>query len=181
MGGSSGFGPLRDILLDLDILPHPCQMVVVTGSNRPLLAWLLKHRFRHRVIPLGFSDHIPELMDIATLLISKPGGLTTAEVLAKRLPLVIINPIPGQEAYNARYLLSQGAAVQASAPETVRQTVRDLLDNPERLEILRQRCAQLARPAAALDIAKLLCDLADGCRGTPPVVSHELLNLEGQG
>jgi len=175
MGGSSGFGPLKEILLNLDILPHPCQLVVVTGSNRPLLAWMLKHRFRHRVVPLGFSEHIPELMDIATLLISKPGGLTTSEALTKRLPLVIINPIPGQEAYNARYLLSQGAAVQASGPDTVRQTVRDLLDNPERLEMLRQRCGQLARPAAALDIAKLLCDLADGSRRSAPVTPHEFI------
>ena len=172
MGGSSGFGPLREILLALDFLPHACQTVVVTGSNRPLLAWTLNHRFRHRVIPLGFSDRIPQLMDIATLLISKPGGLTTSEALAKRLPLVMINPIPGQEAYNARYLLSQGAAVQAGGPETVRQTVRDLLDNPERLDALRQRCAQLGRPSAALDIAKLLCDLADGRRGTAPIISR---------
>jgi processive 1,2-diacylglycerol beta-glucosyltransferase len=175
MGGSSGFGPLREILLHLDILPHPCQLVVVTGSNRALLAWMLRHRFRHRVVPLGFSEQIPELMELATLLISKPGGLTTSEALAKRLPLVIINPIPGQEAYNARYLLSQGAAVQASGPETVRQTVRDLLDNPERLELLRQRCGQLAHPTAALDTVKLLCDLADGKRGAAQVASHALV------
>lgn len=175
MGGSSGFGPLREILLALDFLPHACQTVVVTGSNRPLLTWILQHRFRHRVIPLGFSDHIPQLMDLATLLISKPGGLTTSEALAKRLPLVMINPIPGQEAYNARHLLSQGAAVQASGPDTVRQTVRDLLDNPERLATLRQRCAQLGRPSAALDIGKLLCDLADGRAGAVPIISHELL------
>lgn len=181
MGGSSGFGSLKDILLNLDILPHDCQLVVVTGSNRSLLAWMLTHRFRHRVVPLGVSDHIAELMDIATLLISKPGGLTTSEALAKRLPLVIINPIPGQEAYNARYLLSQGAAVQASGPETVRQTVRDLLDNPDRLETLRQRCGQLARPAAALDIAKLLCDLADGNGSRSSGVSQQLLGRAYEG
>jgi len=65
--------------------------------------------------------------------------------------------------------------VQASGPDTVRQTVRDLLDNPERLETLRQRCGQLARPAAALDIAKLLCDLADGNGSRSSGVSHQLL------
>ena len=65
--------------------------------------------------------------------------------------------------------------MQASGPETVRQTVRDLLDNSERLQTLRQRCGQLARPTAALDTAKLLCDLADRSRGSAPVVSHELI------
>jgi processive 1,2-diacylglycerol beta-glucosyltransferase len=103
-------------------------------------------------------------MDLATLLISKPGGLTTSEALAKHVPLVIVNPIPGQEAYNARYLLSQGAAVQAGSIEMVRQTVRDLLDNPERIIALRSRIAELAHPNASLDVARLLCALADQAR-----------------
>ena len=113
-------------------------------------------------------------MGLATLLVSKPGGLTTSEALARRVPLVIVNPIPGQEAYNARFLLSQGAAVQAGSPATVRQTVRDLLDNPDQLQMLRSRSAALARPSAALDIAGLLLALADRHQGSatmaPPVL-----------
>lgn len=161
MGGGGGFGQLRDLVLSLDFLPHACQLVVITGTNRSLLVWLRGQRFRHAVVGLGYTDEIPALMRMATLLISKPGGLTTSEALASQLPIVIVNPIPGQEAYNARFLLSQGAAVQASSPETVRQTVRDLLDNPDRLEALRRRAAELAHPSAALDVAKLLFDLAD--------------------
>ncbi|MBI1992415.1 MAG: glycosyltransferase [Candidatus Omnitrophica bacterium] len=162
MGGGSGFGQIRDIVLSLDILPYPCHLVVVAGTNRSLRAWLQGQRFRHRVVSLGYTDDIPKLMDIATLLVSKPGGLTTSEALAKQVPLVIVNPIPGQEAYNARFLLSHGAAVQAGSPETVRQTVRDLLDNPGRLAGLRRRNAELAHPNAAADIARLLIELADG-------------------
>ena len=161
MGGGGGFGQLRDAVLSLDALPYPCQFVVLTGMNRPLLAWLTAQRFRHHVVPLGYTDEIPRLMDIATLLISKPGGLTTSEALAKHLPLVIINPIPGQEAYNARFLLSQGAAVQAVSPDTVRQTVRELLENPDQLEAMRRRSAELAHPHAARDATTLLMELAD--------------------
>lgn len=160
MGGGGGFGQLRDILLNLDILPHPCQLIVAAGTNRSLVAWIQNRRFRHHIIALGYTQEMPKLMAIATLLVSKPGGLTTSEALAKHLPLVIVNPIPGQEAYNARYLLSQGAAVQAS-PEMVRQTVRDLLDNPDRLETLRRRNAELAHPMAAIETAKLLFALGD--------------------
>ena len=175
MGGGGGFGQLRDIVLNLDTLPYPCQLVVLAGTNRPLLAWLESQRFRHRVIPLAYTDHVPQLMSIATLLVSKPGGLTTSEALAKRLPLVIVNPIPGQEAYNARFLLSQSAAVQATSPETVRQTVRDLLENPEQIDMLRRRNSELAHPTAALDIANLLCELADRRRegtGAMPTEPH---------
>ena len=161
MGGGGGFGQLRDIVLSLDTLPYPCQLVVVTGTNRSLYAWLRSQRFRHRVLAIGYTDRIPQLMGIATLLVSKPGGMTTSEALARHLPLVIVNPIPGQEAYNARYLLSQGAAVQAVSPDTIRQTVRDLLENPEELAALRRRSAELAHPNAALDTAQLLFQLAD--------------------
>ena len=162
MGGGGGFGQIRDIVLNLDTLPYPCQFVVLAGTNRSLVAWLHGQRFRHRIIPLGYTEEVSKLMEIATLLVSKPGGLTISEALAKHLPLVMVNPIPGQEAYNARFLLSQGAAVQAVATETVRQTVRDLLDNPAHIEALRRRNAELAHPTAALDIAKLRFELADG-------------------
>ncbi|MBI3996505.1 MAG: glycosyltransferase [Candidatus Omnitrophica bacterium] len=161
MGGGGGFGHLRDIIANLDTLPQPCQFVVIAGTNRSLLSWLQRQRFRHRVVPLGYTEAIPQLMDIATLLISKPGGMTTSEAMAKQLPLVIVNPIPGQEAYNARYLLSQGAALQAGSAETVRQTVRDLLENPDRLEVLRRRLGELAHPMAAVDVTRLLFTLAD--------------------
>lgn len=161
MGGGGGFGQLRDIIVNLDTLPQPCQFVVIAGTNRSLLSWLQRQRFRHRVVPLGYTEAIPQLMDIATLLISKPGGMTTSEAMAKQLPLVIVNPIPGQEAYNARYLLSQGAALQAGSAETVRQTVRDLLENPDRLEVLRRRLGELAHPMAAVDVTRLLLTLAD--------------------
>lgn len=171
MGGSGGFGQIRDIVLNLDTLPFSCQLVVVAGTNRSLLTWLQHQRFRHRVVPFGYTDQIHTLMDIATLLISKPGGLTTSEALARQLPLVIVNPIPGQEAYNARFLQSQGAALQAGSPQTVRQTVRDLLENPEQLEALRQRNGALAHPTASMDIATLLLTLADphinGARSRP--------------
>ena len=48
-----------------------------------------------------FSDGVDELMEIASMIITKPGGMTTSEALAKGLPMVIINPIPGQEMNNA--------------------------------------------------------------------------------
>lgn len=181
MGGGGGFGRFREMLLSLDILPYPCQLVVIAGTNRALLTWLTRQRFRHRVIPVGYTTDIPKLMGVATLLVSKPGGLTTSEALAKHVPLVMVNPIPGQEAYNARFLLSQGAAVQAGSAETVRQTVRDLLDNPERLEALRRRNAELAHPRAAMDTAKLLLELADSHREpAEPIEPDAVVTEEGR-
>ncbi|PIQ84528.1 MAG: hypothetical protein COV75_01790 [Candidatus Omnitrophica bacterium CG11_big_fil_rev_8_21_14_0_20_63_9] len=161
MGGGGGFGRIREIVTSLDSLPYPCQLVVLLGTNRTLRTWFQAQHFRHRVVPLGYTSDVHRLMEVATILVSKPGGMTTSEALAKQLPLVIVNPIPGQEAYNARFLLSQGAAVQAASIDMVRQTVRDLLENPAQLEVMRKRDAELAHPNAAIDTAKLLFALAD--------------------
>lgn len=175
MGGGSGFGQLREIVRNLDTLPQPCQLVVLTGMNRSLLRWLKRQTFRHRMVAVGYTSAVPELMHIATLLISKPGGLTTSEALAKGLPLVIVNPIPGQEAYNARFLLSQGAAVPAGSPHTIRQTVRDLLESPDRIVALRRRSIELAHPQAAFDTARLIRRLAGPASALPATVTRPRL------
>ena len=60
---------------------------------------------------LEFTNEVPELMSISDLVVTKPGGLTTSESLASHLPMVIINPIPGQEEENAEFLESHGIAV----------------------------------------------------------------------
>ena len=60
---------------------------------------------------LSYTNKVPELMSISNLVVTKPGGLTTSESLASHLPMVIINPIPGQEKENAEFLESKGIAV----------------------------------------------------------------------
>jgi processive 1,2-diacylglycerol beta-glucosyltransferase len=160
MGGGGGFGPLRELMLSLDRVPLACQIVVLAGTNQALLSWFRAQRFRHRVLVNGYVNSVAQLMEIATLLITKPGGLTTAEALAKHLPMLIITPIPGQELCNARYLLSQGAAVPLQAPEAVHDVVTQLLREPARVEELRRRAASVANPDSALQTARLLIELS---------------------
>lgn len=168
MGGGGGFGPIRELMQSLDQVPHPCQFLVLTGTNDALLEWFRRQRFQHPVFASGYVDAVPQLMDIATLIITKPGGLTTAEALAKHVPMLIITPIPGQELCNARHLLAQGAAVQLSSPQTARDVVAQLLKDPRRLQRLREQAARMAHPDSALQAARLLLDLADHYRALEP-------------
>lgn len=92
----------------------------------------------------------------ADLLVGKPGGLTTAEALARGLPLVIVNPIPGQEERNARHLLEQGAAIRCSNLPLLAWKINRLLDDPARLSRMRESARRLARPEAAREIAGVL-------------------------
>lgn len=158
MGGGQGLGPIAQVAKGLDALPQPLQLVIVTGVNAKLHQRLQKAApsFRRRVVVLGHVPFIPELMSVATVIVTKPGGLTTSEALAKRLPLIIVDPIPGQEAKNSRFLLDQQAAVAAPRWERVPRLVSELLEQPQRLTALAQAAGRLGRPRSALEIARLL-------------------------
>jgi processive 1,2-diacylglycerol beta-glucosyltransferase len=83
---------------------------------------------------LGFTKEMSELMAASTMILSKPGGMTTAEALARGLPMMILDPIGGQEERNADVLLEAGAAVKCTEVTLVAHKLRRLLDDPVRLE-----------------------------------------------
>ncbi len=161
MGGGTGFGPIRRIVKVLDRVECQFQMVVIAGSNRRLLRWTEKRKSRSKkkLIPFGYVDNVHELMELANLVITKPGGLTTAEALAKGLPMIIVNPIPGQEANNSRLLLSEGIAVKGEDAEEVSILTERLLSNPVKLLQMREAAKRHARPSAALDITEMILRL----------------------
>ena len=118
-GGEFGLGKDRTVqVLESFIKKLPnFQIVAVAGKNEKMkesFEELSKNNnAENRVRVLGFTDKVPELMNISCLVVSKPGGLTTTETLASNLPMIIINPIPGQEEENAEFLESKGAGVMA--------------------------------------------------------------------
>jgi len=153
MGGSQGMGPLQELIGDL--LPLDAQILVLTGLNRELFRTLSKYYKREkRVRVLGFTKTVHRLMDAADLLITKPGGLTSSEALAKGLPMVISNPIPGQEERNAAYLIRQGVAERADEPGDVAAVSAALLRNSPRLRRMAERTRTIAMPYAAIEVAR---------------------------
>jgi processive 1,2-diacylglycerol beta-glucosyltransferase len=92
----------------------------------------------------------------ADIVISKPGGITTSEVLAKNKPMIIIKPLPGQEASNTAYLMSKGAALKVEKPKQIYRVIEDLLRNPQKLKTLSDCAKYISKPKASFDIAKLI-------------------------
>jgi processive 1,2-diacylglycerol beta-glucosyltransferase len=101
----------------------------------------------------GFVNNMQELMAASDLTITKPGGLTSSECLARSLPMLILDPIPGQEERNAAYLVEQGVAWQAADLGSLGFKLEKLLASPEKLAAMRAAAATIARPRAAFDIA----------------------------
>ncbi|MBK8575052.1 MAG: hypothetical protein IPN90_05010 [Elusimicrobia bacterium] len=168
MGGNYGLGPLEDAVHALRRIPLGAQLLVVCGNNRSLLRKMNRHFSSDRHVPvLGLTRSVHRLMDASDLLISKPGGLTTSEALAKGLPMVMIEPIPGQEERNAQFLLRHGAAERADTLDELVRVVERLLTDRGRLDRLRENGVILARPWAARDAAEAIATLIEK-REAPP-------------
>jgi processive 1,2-diacylglycerol beta-glucosyltransferase len=140
-------------------------LAVVAGRNEALTDALdgLADGPSMRLQALGFIDYVDDLVAASDLVISKAGGLIVSETLARGTPMLLIDPIPGQEEWNADYVVSAGAGVQLRMAESVPDTVRQLLRHHDRLAALRSGAQEAGRPRAALDIAeRVLYDLQVG-------------------
>lgn len=148
LSGGFGMGPVADVLRQLDKVRKPIQSIVVCGRNEELRRELAAEERSHPTHVLGFASNMHELMAASDLIITKPGGLTVSEALAMGRPLLIVNPIPGQESANSDFLLSHGAAIKVNCIEDIPGRVEDLLGS-RKLASMRKAAAVLGRPNAA--------------------------------
>jgi processive 1,2-diacylglycerol beta-glucosyltransferase len=156
LGGGIATAHVREIVDGLRALPHPGTLVVVGGRNTDVPGALadLTNGPHMRTHVLGHIDDLDDLVAASDLVITKAGGLIVSEVLARGTPLLVIDPIPGQEEWNADYVVSTGAGVQLRLPVWAPYTVQHLLAEPSRLTAMRERARLAGRPRAALDIAE---------------------------
>ncbi|HSU65235.1 MAG TPA: hypothetical protein VLJ39_00060 [Tepidisphaeraceae bacterium] len=163
LAGGFGVGPIEKLFRGLLEVELPLEIVAVAGRNEEVKGELeqIQPPPRHRVKVLGFTDQIDELMCVADDDLSKPGGLTTSEVLARGAAMAIINPIPGQESRNSDFLLENGAAIKINNVGTLPLKITQLLRDKARLESIKANARRIARPQAAFDVARLALDLAE--------------------
>lgn len=173
LAGGFGVGPIEQIYRGMLSIELPLQIVVVAGRNEDARKELeqIDVPDRHQARIFGFTDQIDELMAAADIVLSKPGGLTTSEVLARGTAMAIINPIPGQESRNSDFLLENGAAIKINNVSTLPMKLTNLLKDPGRLESLKTNARRIAKPQAAFDIARLalqwIPDSQRPCSGAP--------------
>jgi processive 1,2-diacylglycerol beta-glucosyltransferase len=155
MGGTNGLGIEKVVSSLYNNLE--AQILVVTGMNKKIYQEM-KYSFPEngRIRIFEYTRRIPEMMDCADLLITKPGGLTSAEALAKGLPMVIFNPLPGQEERNSDYLVSYGVAKRADKEEQFLKILKYLLNHPPILQRMSSCAQRLSSPEAAVKTARII-------------------------
>ena len=153
MGGGLGLGSIEETLNDLNNVEKPLKILVVAGQNETLLVRLksLKKNFRHELKLFGYVENVGELMASSDLLITKPGALTMSEAFAAGLPMILHAPIPGPESENARYAVTNGAAISAGNKK-ISSILNRILENPVHLDEMKICAKNLSKVNAAKEI-----------------------------
>ena len=134
------------------------QMIAIAGKNIKMKSAFeeIVYKYNSKNIKiLEFTNKVPELMSISNLVVTKPGGMTTTESLASHLPMVVINPIPGQEEENAEFLEQNGIAIWLKKSDNAWEILNNLFDNPNKLEEMKNNTKKLAKPYST----KTICDI----------------------
>jgi processive 1,2-diacylglycerol beta-glucosyltransferase len=163
MGGSFGAGNIKDTLKELLEIDRDFQIIVITGRNETLKEKLEKSLEKYTIDKnisiLGFTQDMNDILSAVDIIVSKPGGLTTTECLLKELPMIIPYYIPGQEEENMDFLSNCGAALRTSKKFTISVLLKVLIDNPMRMELLKNNIKSVKKQNTAEDIANLVSNI----------------------
>lgn len=161
-GGEFGFGQNNTFKILKTIIskfPH-MQVIAISGKNAKL-----KKRFDKLVLEtnsekfvkiLSYTNQVPELMSISDFVITKPGGLTTTESLASGLPLILIEPLPGQEVENATFVENNGAGLWIKKDDNIEEILSEAFNNTDKFNRMKQNATLLAKKNSVKDICKTL-------------------------
>lgn len=159
-GGEYGLGKTRtaQIFESLLISDYNIQIIAIAGKNIKMKTafeeLVKKYNKSSTVRILEFTNEVPELMSISDIVVTKPGGLTTSESLVSHLPMIVINPIPGQEEENAEFLENKGIAVWIKKSDNANTIIEKLLSDSKKLETMKKNTYILAKPNST----KTICD-----------------------
>ena len=164
MGGSRGWNIGPEDALELLKSELDIQVAVICGTNEEL-----RKKFEAaaagqpdlHVVSGWSNDQVAELFAAARVLVTKPGGLTLAQALVRRLPLVLISPLPTMEEMNQTYLVTRGAAVAAKSREEMRKWVERLLRDPKFYAEMQAGEEKLGNPDAAEKAARAVIDMIE--------------------
>lgn len=161
-GGEFGLGKDKTIKIFnsfLENIKDDYQLVVISGKNKKMQEQFEKQaQGNSNVKVYGYTNKVPELMSISDLVVTKPGGLTITESLSSGLPIVVINPIPGQEVENAEFLEKKGVAIWIKKNDNPDQIISSLLKDKEKLKQMRINSKLMAKKHSTENICKIILE-----------------------
>ena len=161
-GGKLGLGKTKTIEIFKNVVKsfENTQIIAISGENDSMYSAfheIITSNNRENNIKLfKFTDKIPEIMSISDIVISKPGGLTSSEALASYVPMIIINPIPGQEEENAIFIENNNAGYWLRKHDNIVPVLNSILNDDNKLEIMKENTKQISKRNSTKNICEIL-------------------------
>ena len=161
-GGEFGLGEEKTVKILSSFIEHAekYQIIAIAGKNEKMKEEFEKlvtlKQAENKVKVLSYTTQVPELMSIADLVVTKPGGLTTTESLASGLPIIAINPIPGQEEENAQFLEDSGVAIWIRKHDNFDIIIKEILSDKDKLHQMKVNTKLIAKRNSTKDICKTI-------------------------
>ncbi|MDO5346146.1 MAG: glycosyltransferase [Lachnospiraceae bacterium] len=169
MGGSMGFGKIRELASELSRSCREGEQIAVICGNDRKMRDSLQEEFsgQERMHILGYTTQVPLWLDACDVVYTKPGGLTSTEALVRQVPIIHTAPIPGCETKNAEFFSERGMSVaEKSVTMQVEIGKRLLQDEALRSDMIRAQ-QKNGYPTASRDIYCLMrrmCGLEEAAR-----------------
>ena len=163
-GGEFGLGKTRTVEIFESFVSYctDMQIIAIAGKNEKMKTAfekiVSKYKRKDSVIVFEYTSQVPEFMNVSDLVVTKPGGLTTTESLASNLPMIVINPIPGQEEENAEFLEKNEIAIWIKKDDNVIEILENLFSHPDKLESMKENTKKLAKLHSTKDICNILLE-----------------------
>ncbi|AKS67526.1 diglucosyl diacylglycerol synthase [Staphylococcus coagulans] len=156
-GVSKGFEQMIQRIIDES--PN-AQVVMICGRNKELKRQLSKaFKGNRHVLILGYTNNMNEWMASSHLMITKPGGITISEALTQKVPMIFLNPAPGQELENALYFEQKAFGKIADTPSEAIDIVTHLTRHPNEINAMIQNMAEARQPNATQRLCQDLLNL----------------------
>ena len=161
-GGEFGLGKTKTIKIFETLVKDftNIQIIAISGRNKKMKSSfknIVEANNKNNTVKIfEFTDKVPELMSVSDLVITKPGGLTTSESLASGLPIIIINPIPGQEEENAEFLVEKNVGIWIKKKDCEYDILNHIISNKEILQEMKNNTNLLAKKYSTQNICDIL-------------------------
>ncbi len=142
MAGSLGHKDMAKVLKSIVDMKGNYQISVVCGKNEELRENIQNEYCDlirdNKILLYGFTNNMPNIMENSDIIITKPGGLTVSEAIAKRLPMIIPYYIPGHEKQNLDFLTENGLAIYVDKINRIKDLIEFVMENPEELKYIKK-------------------------------------------
>lgn len=170
MAGSLGHKSMEKVLKRVVSMEGNYRVLVVCGKNKELKKSIQRKYYNlikcNKIILYGFTNDIPNIMENSDIIITKPGGLTVSEAIAKKLPMIIPYYIPGHEKENLDFLVKNGLAIYVDKIDNIKKLLKFVMENPKELDDIRKSMEKLSNSFRPNNVVYLGEDLIEnhGCK-----------------